>query len=422
MRFYRFILIILLGLVLTIPEPNLSRAEEISSKFKPTPAEDTYNGRNSNVYLPHTDTLTTKEKQLFINQIAKHAEEANEKWGIPASSMIGMAALESGYGTTRIAFFANNIFGVKVWGANPENAWQLKGQPDEDLDTPVPVIADYGDDRKVFKESVRRDNWYRNFNSYQEAVNYLAGTLLLNKRYFSARDDYQYRIKNGWSDKEASKQYIYDIANAGYNHLGGDYYRKAVGGIMDQWNLYQYDVGNQARFKDIKGHWAHDAIDRLAELAVISGFPDGTFRPEERVTREQFVKMLVTAAGESPIRGKATFTDVPESRWSNPYIESAVSNNITPLSDYGARFRPSQTITRQETAVLSARALSLQPEWPEFAFKDNHLIDNRTGLVGAAVRYGIIVGFEDNTFRPSASLTRAQAAVIITRLLDDLQK
>ena len=179
-------------------------------------------------------------KTSFIDEISVYAKEANAKWGIPTSAIIGMAIVESGYGTTRIAVNANNLFGIKVWMTNPSHGWQLKGQPDENNGT-VPVLADYGTDRIIYDEAKRVDNWYRMFANRKEAVNYLAGTLLLNQRYGFAKTNYENNLKKGWSYEQASKQYIYEIANAGYNHLGGDYYRNIIGNVMTEWDLYKYD-------------------------------------------------------------------------------------------------------------------------------------------------------------------------------------
>lgn len=89
------------------------------------PFEDETLGRNSNAYLSTYEYPSIKMKEDFINEISRYAMKANEKWGIPASAIIGMAIQESGYGTTRIAMNANNLFGIKVWGHNPKYAWQL---------------------------------------------------------------------------------------------------------------------------------------------------------------------------------------------------------------------------------------------------------------------------------------------------------
>ena len=214
---------------------NINLIGSSASTVNPLPFEDAKLGRNSNAYLSIYSNVSTQMKKSFINKIATPAVEANEKWGIPASVIMGMAILESGYGTTRVAVHANNFFGIKVWGYNPKNAWQLQGQPDEDYEA-VPVLVDYGYDRKIFDESKRRDNWYRKFNSAKEAIDYLAGNLLLNSRYGFAKTSYEQRVKKGWSLDQAAKAYLYDIAEAGYNHLGGDYYRNKVGKIIDEWN------------------------------------------------------------------------------------------------------------------------------------------------------------------------------------------
>lgn len=208
--------------------------------FKPAPFEDPAGGRNSHIYNPAVNHPTSEEKRAFIAEIKDYAIQAGQRWGIPASAIIGMAAAESGFGFTRIAYYANNLFGLKIWAYNPSNAWQLKGQPDEDGGR-VAILKDYGYDRKVYNESYRRDNWYRYFSSRREAVNYLAGTVLQTSRYKPARDQYQYRIKNGWTLAHASNQYCYEIAQAGFNHLGGNYYRTKISEFMELYDLYQYD-------------------------------------------------------------------------------------------------------------------------------------------------------------------------------------
>ena len=251
---------------------NIIYAEDNFSKFSPTPNEDKELGRNTHVYLALIEGPSANEQESFIDEISRYAVKANEKWGIPAAAIIGMAALESGYGTTRIAYYANNLFGIKVWGGDSSNAWQLKGQPDEDFDREIPILVDLGEDRIVFDESERRDNWYRKFDSYGEAVKFLAGTLLINDRYVFARDAYEQRLKDGWSDEKATEEFLYDIANAGYNHLGGSYYRESVSKLIDRWDLLSFHSGEtkigKIEEESIDTESAEDIVDEVRSTSL----------------------------------------------------------------------------------------------------------------------------------------------------------
>lgn len=415
--FKKHTIVLLISILAFFQIDSQTQTSVASAQFLPLPFQDEENGRNSHAYLGSTNPLSAIEREQFIQQIIPYAMEANERWGIPASAIIGIAIIESGYGTTRIAHFANNLFGIKAWGINPINAWQLVGQPDEDFDQPVPILASYGLDRHLYDESVRRDNWYRKFDSYQEAVHYLAGTLLQNNRYGFARIEYEARLQQDWSLEADSKEYVYNIAHAGYNHLGGEYYRNRVGVLIDQWDLTQYDK-NEHTFIDINKHWAKLSIEGLAKLDIISGFPDRTFGPDEPITREQFIKMLVISCGIELFYGKSTYIDVHLNHWSNPFIEAAVERNIIVNVINYSQFLPKGVMTRQEMAEYAARALALKPVLSELPFHDKQSIDNTMGLIGAATKHGFIQGFEDKTFRPSAALTRAQAVVVIERILN----
>ncbi len=316
----RVAVLLIILLLFTNINPLISSANSVNL----LPFEDEEIGRNSHAYLSIDGVPSTQMKEDFVNEISKYAIEANEKWGIPASAIIGMAILESGYGTTRIAINANNIFGIKVWGYNPNNAWQLQGQPDEDYEA-VPVLADYGEDRKLYDESKRRDNWYRAFGSYKEAVDYLAGNLLLNQRYRFAKTNYEERIKNGWRFEQASKEYLYDIANAGYNHLGGEYYQNSVGSRMDEWDLYQYD---KRKFKDVGGHWAEKEIMFLAEKGWISGYSDGTYKPNNTLTRAHAAKIMSNFLALTPTNERISFTDVDNGFWASEPIGLVAQHKI----------------------------------------------------------------------------------------------
>lgn len=377
------------------------------------PFEDEKSGRNSNAYLSTYEYPSTKMKEDFINEISTYAMKASEKWGIPASAIIGMAALESGYGTTRIAINANNLFGIKVWGYNPKNAWQLKGQPDEDYE-PVPVLTDYGQDRKIYDESKRRDNWYRAFSSYKEAVDYLAGNLLLNDRYRFAKNNYEKRMKKGWGYERASKEYLFDIANAGYIHLGGEYYRNKVGSIMDERELYQFD---ERTLKDIGGHWAEQQILFLTEKGWISGYPDGTYKPNQSITRAQAAAIISNFLALTTTNKDISFSDVEKSFWASDSIRLAAQHKI--INGIGdGRFSPNTYLTRAQMAQIfyNAGFYSQSANMGVNSFKDVDQNFWASLAIETMKQEGIMAGFTASRFGPNNPTTRAHMAAMIYRI------
>lgn len=181
------------------------------------------------------------------------------------------------------------------------------------------------------------------------------------------------------------------------------------------WTMEMHHQHGKKAFLDIQGHWAQMPITELVNSGVINGFEDGTFRPMGDVTREQFVTMLVQAKGYDLVRGKASFSDVAETRWSNPYIETAMKVGVMAKGEYGSSFSPNQPISRQEMAIMAARSLALPLNEKALSFKDRAKVKRHEGLIGAAVQAGIVTGFPDGTFRPAERVTRAQAAVAIAR-------
>jgi len=132
-------------------------------------------------------------------------------------------------------------------------------------------------------------------------------------------------------------------------------------------------TADAAGFKDVAAsYWAYDQITALAAKKVVAGYADGTFKPEGLVTREEFAKMIVTAKGLALAKpAKATFSDVPASRWSFGYVEAAAKAGY--IKGYaGGTFKPASSITRQELAVLGVRVLGKEAE--ANAFKGDPIV------------------------------------------------
>ena len=168
-------------------------------------------------------------------------------------------------------------------------------------------------------------------------------------------------------------------------------------------------------FKDIdKNFWAYEAITSLVEKGVISGYLDNTFKPNNDITREEFITILVKYL-KLDTNADCNFVDVSKSRWSYSYIAAAYNAGIVTGNEMNM-FNPDDKITRQDMAVVVARALNKTGGNSE-PFADESMISEyaRDG-VKALKEAGIINGFEDNTFRPANNAKRAEAVTIIYKI------
>ncbi len=104
-----------------------------------------------------------------------------------------------------------------------------------------------------------------------------------------------------------------------------------------------------------KDHWAKDAIEALYNKGILSGMGDGTFNPDGSVTREQLAKIICESFEFNTSPETASFTDVGEDRWSYPYIVLMKSAGVINGYEDGS-FRPSAEITREDMAVMLCRA------------------------------------------------------------------
>jgi len=166
-------------------------------------------------------------------------------------------------------------------------------------------------------------------------------------------------------------------------------------------------------FSDVpQGYWAYTAITDMACRSIVTGFPDGTFRPGGAVTRAQFMKMLVLALGLTASSSPLPFTDVPASSWEAPYIAAAVQAHIAQGVSETA-FDPAGLITREQMAVLLARSLGLK-QTTALTFKDEAQISSwAVQEVAAVVTAGYMQGLPDGTFSPLTTASRAEAAAIL---------
>lgn len=169
-------------------------------------------------------------------------------------------------------------------------------------------------------------------------------------------------------------------------------------------------------FPDLFGHWAENLIMNLLELGIVSGYPDGTFKPDNQITRGEFSAMLCRALGISPSEGAPSFPDL-KGHWSEKYVIPLVEKGIIKGYPDGT-FGPELKIKRSEIAAIMARALILPPLIGKPTFSDIDTTHWAFGFVEASVSQGLIKGYPDGTFLPENSATRAEACAIISRSME----
>lgn len=173
-------------------------------------------------------------------------------------------------------------------------------------------------------------------------------------------------------------------------------------------------------FTDIAGHWAQNAILSAAGMKLVSGYPDGSFKPNAAITRAEFTVMLTKALNLEGAGTATTFTDEAKiGGWAKQDIANAVEAGI--VSGYAdGSFRPNERITRAEIAAMSARALRLSAEADATTgFADDQNIPNwAKGAIEAVHKLGIMSGRGDNKFIPNDTATRAEAVTLLVRILE----
>ena len=179
-------------------------------------------------------------------------------------------------------------------------------------------------------------------------------------------------------------------------------------------------LGNLRVFPDVPaGYWAAGPIDDLLAADVIEGFPDGTFRPDTSLTRAAFTKMLVLTLGLPVGSGQTPFSDVSANAWYAPYVAAAAGAGIV-RGTSATTFGPGQAMTREQLAVVVARAMKLARTATLHFTDSTRIAAWALRGVEQAVAGGYLDGFPNGSFQPESPATRAQAAKVLAMLLREV--
>jgi len=192
--------------------------------------------------------------------------------------------------------------------------------------------------------------------------------------------------------------------------------------VMDDAGDYissEFRVLRLINFADVPdGYWAKQPIENIGTVGLVEGYPDGTFKPENALTRAELATLMVRAKGIDVSKNAANkvFKDVPADFWAARYIEVAKAQGlITGYPD--STFRPNNKISREEGIAVMARFENLDIpvaviERPYWDIEDSSW---SAKYIQAAKQAGMLGFIEKNTLNPKESLVRAEAVEMLSK-------
>lgn len=186
-------------------------------------------------------------------------------------------------------------------------------------------------------------------------------------------------------------------------------------------------IWHPLEFKDMDGHWAKDIVNNMRSRMIIDGVGNGTFNPAAEITRAEFAAIVVRGLGLKLENGTGAFSDVKASDWYSSSVQTAYAYKLINGFEDG-NFRPLDKITREQAMTMIAKAMQITALKDKLQNKEaSELLSSFTdaGSVSKwavssaadSVAAGIVSGRTSTRLDPQASITRAEVAAMIQRLL-----
>ncbi|MBP3359969.1 MAG: S-layer homology domain-containing protein [Clostridia bacterium] len=186
---------------------------------------------------------------------------------------------------------------------------------------------------------------------------------------------------------------------------------------VDAYDYGIYKIEVDSPFIDTYRHWGADEITELYSKGLVKGVSESRFNPNAYITRAEFLALVTRALGISEGNFDGEIPDVKASDWFAGTVAAGLANNLIEDSE----FRPNAAITREEMCIILARACeyagienngaTVRSFTDEEKIIDTEAVDMVSGL-------GIVNGYEDGSFRPDGTATRAEASAMLNRFTD----
>lgn len=217
--------------------------------------------------------------------------------------------------------------------------------------------------------------------------------------------------------------YRYELDRKSWVYVGGklDKTNQSLSFQTPHFSLYGIMEWNKT-FGDIANHWAKHEIEVMAARHVVEGIEEQLFMPDVSVTRAQFTAFIGRALRLEEKSYAAGFSDVRADKWYANVVQAAFEHRF--IQGNEGRFEPEANMSREQMAVLLARVYiesggTLAPEGTKVSFKDESSISPwALDAVRTISQLGILQGRNGGEFAPKETVTRAEAATVMKRLMD----
>ena len=241
---------------------------------------------------------------------------------------------------------------------------------------------------------------------------------------YAGLDDYSFISGKTYSDiKSCIKEFNDKVGNGGGGgSSGGSSSSSDLGlGVVLPGGTSPNAGTLGIKFEDLNPvPWAYSAISELFEKNIISGKSETRFAPNDRITREEFATLLVKVSGVSVNNSTNAFSDVKNDAWYKGFVNTAFEKGFCNGVSKGV-FGTGMEITRQDMCVMAynvLKALGREVANGEMVFADAaEISEYAKGPVSALNKAGVVNGVGNNKFNPKGNATRAEAAVIIYKVL-----
>ncbi|MEF2968988.1 S-layer homology domain-containing protein [Paenibacillus sp. M1] len=205
--------------------------------------------------------------------------------------------------------------------------------------------------------------------------------------------------------------------------IDGSYYAK----INSLTNSTYTVIWHPLEFSDVVNHWAKDAVNDMGSRMVVDGVGDNLFDPNTNITRAEFAAIVVRGLGLKLGDGETAFSDIRATDWYSGAIETAYEYELINGFEDGS-FRPNEQITREQAMAIIAKAMkvtTLADKLPDQTANDT-LLPYADAEVAAnwalesiahCLQAGIVTGRSSSELAPKSNITRAEVAAIVQRLL-----